>query len=310
MWHDECNGVKWPSAQQVLVGLWQFYSSLLDRQANGGDRARLRDTLASYQRVFTNLTLLVNFKDINKPFTYGGETEYDLWHPTSKACFLVLFLYSIEPPFYFHLNDACRTKNKTLLPMLGPFAYAIYKVLLGAERRRGDAMKTGWELHGWDGEKEHALGWMSGSVLVFRGALLPSSTIAHFAVEQGKTNWDGKPGRIYLPGVTSTSLSFKVALQFAKVAHESMSANSKDLQSVLFAICLHNWKGFHGFRMDSALYGAHPGEQELLLCEGVRVAVLGVEDMLIDNSLGADPFWDDFNHKTVTVVYLFHTIYF
>ena len=57
--------------------------------------------------------------------------------------------------------------------------------------------------------------------------------------------------------------------------------------------------------MNSALYGAHPEEQEILLMEGVPVAVLGVEDMLIDNSLTADPFWDDFNHKTVTVVYLF-----
>ena len=58
--------------------------------------------------------------------------------------------------------------------------------------------------------------------------------------------------------------------------------------------------------MNSALYGAHPEEQEILLMEGVQVAVLGVEDMHIDNSLSADPFWDDFNHKTVTVVYLFH----
>ena len=156
---------------------------------------------------------------------------------------------------------------------------------------------------------------MSGSKLVFRGALLPSSTIAHFAVEQGKawskqeTNWfrkENNPGWVHLPGVTSTSLSFKVALQFAKVAHDPMSANSKDLQSVLFAICLHNWSGYNGFRMDSALYGAHPDEKEILLMEGVPVYVLGVEEMEVDNSLSGDDFWSELNMKRVTVIYLFH----
>ena len=150
---------------------------------------------------------------------------------------------------------------------------------------------------------------MSGSKLVFRGALLPSSTIAHFAVEQGKTRKNGNPGWVHLPGVTSTSLSFKVALHFAKVGHESKSAKSQDLQSVLFAICLHNYYGYRGFRMDSALYGAHPNEKEILLMEGVRVAVLGVEEMEVDNSLSGDDFWAEFNMKRVTVVYLFHTWY-
>ena len=107
--------------------------------------------------------------------------------------------------------------------------------------------------------------------------------------------------------MTSTSTSYRVALQFAKAATKSTTTKAKTLQSVIFAICLHNFHRFDGFRMNSALYGAHPEEQEILLVEGLRVAVLGVEDMLIDNSLSVDPFWDDFNHKTVTVVYLFHT---
>ena len=58
--------------------------------------------------------------------------------------------------------------------------------------------------------------------------------------------------------------------------------------------------------MNSAVYGAHPEEQEILFMEGLKVAVLGAEDYFIDNSLDSDSFWDDFNHKTITVVYLFH----
>ena len=71
---------------------------------------------------------------------------------------------------------------------------------------------------------------------------------------------------MHLPGVTSTSLSFRVALEFAK--KYSNSTKSKDLQSVIFAICLHNWIGFKGFRMNSALFGSHPEEKEIMIMEG------------------------------------------
>ena len=82
--------------------------------------------------------------------------------------------------------------------------------------------------------------------------------------------------------------------------------DSNDLHSVLFAFCLRNFLGFTGFRMDSALFGAHPDEKEILLMEGVPVAVLAVEEILIDNGLSGDEFWNDFNNKTVTVIYLYH----
>lgn len=59
--------------------------------------------------------------------------------------------------------------------------------------------------------------------------------------------------------------------------------NPEDLRSVLFAICLHNYSGYCGFRMDSSLYGAYPEEKEVLLMEGIQVSVMGVEEMEIDN---------------------------
>ena len=140
---DRCNDDKWPTARQVFVGVWQFYSSHLDMKVTGGDRASFWGTIATYQRVFIELERLINFPDLARQFSWGGSDEYDLWNPTSKACFLVLFLYSIEPPLYFYLNDACRTKNKALLPMLGPFACAIWQVLAGAEYGREDKFMTG-----------------------------------------------------------------------------------------------------------------------------------------------------------------------
>ena len=123
--------------------MWQFYSSHLDMKMTGGDRASFWGTISTYQRVFIELERYINFPDLDREFTDYGKDDYDLWWPTSKACFLVLFLYSIEPPLYFYLNDACRTKNKALLPMLGPFAYALWQVLRYAERERGDKMEWG-----------------------------------------------------------------------------------------------------------------------------------------------------------------------
>ena len=168
---------------------------------------------------------------------------------------------------------------------------------------------------------------MGGSLLVFRGSLIPETTIAQYAVQQARAwtqadcddkksdhhgdKWLNLPAWIHLPGVTSTSQSFRVALQFAKSSTDQAAidkGNLDDLRSVIFAICLHNYNGFHGFRMDSALYGAHTEEKEVMLMGGIRVAVLGVEEIEIDNPMEADDFWHDFNLKTVTVIYLYHTV--
>ena len=61
--------------------------------------------------------------------------------------------------------------------------------------------------------------------------------------------------------------------------------------------------------MDSALHSAHPYEQEILLMEGIRMAVLGQDDVLIDNQLTTtDPFWIRYNNKTISIIYLFHAL--
>ena len=79
-----------------------------------------------------------------------------------------------------------------------------------------------------------------------------------------------------------------------------------NLHSTIFVICIHNYHGFEGFRMDSALFTAHPGEREVLLMEGATMAVLGVEEIYVDNSWTNDPFWTPFNNKHLNVIYLFN----
>ena len=58
--------------------------------------------------------------------------------------------------------------------------------------------------------------------------------------------------------------------------------------------------------MNSVEFSAHADEKEVLFAEGTAVAVMGVDEVLIDNGNTADPFWHHFNKKTITIVYFFH----
>ena len=71
----------------------------------------------------------------------GYHPDYDMWNPKSKVSFLILWLYSLEPPLYFFFNKACRDRDYKLLPLLGPFANALGCILNGvAEKGRPDTM--------------------------------------------------------------------------------------------------------------------------------------------------------------------------
>ena len=101
-----------PTPRQVLVGLCEFYSLHLAKELRGGKQARLMFVQKTYNQVFALIHRLINFPDLdNKFIAECGDSEYDLWNPKSKACFIVLWLYSIEPPLYFYLNEACRLHN-------------------------------------------------------------------------------------------------------------------------------------------------------------------------------------------------------
>lgn len=71
---------------------------------------------------------------------------------------------------------------------------------------------------------------MSGSLLVFRGALLSSDVVSQFALEQNRsTEDDGLITHHYvnLPGVTSTSTNYRVALKFAKINSQMTKDDGK-----------------------------------------------------------------------------------
>ena len=61
----------------------------------------------------------------------------------SKVVCLILWFYSIEPPFYAVLNDACSQMDTKFIKTLGPFAQALLCILASAEKYKDNKMLSG-----------------------------------------------------------------------------------------------------------------------------------------------------------------------
>jgi len=139
--------------------------------------------------------------DITKPMT-----DAVFKNPYSPEVLLILNLYAMEPPFYAALNKAMRDLDMDKLKTLGPFAMAIYEVLLRgkySDGDRDDALERGEDFYSTD-----SLGYFCRSFLLFRGALMNNEWI---------DGWREKVGEYFIciPGCTSTSKNLEVALGFS-----------------------------------------------------------------------------------------------
>jgi hypothetical protein len=84
---------------------------------------------------------------------------------------------------------------------------------------------------------------------------------------------------VYLAGMTSTSRSIAIAMNFAiplpPKNPEKKKLEKKDPVPVIFVFMMMNYQGFEGIYLtpDQSLY---PYEQECLLMEGIEVAILDI----------------------------------
>ena len=112
-----------------MEGLKKFYSLHLEKDHRARGSHHLNRVKQTYDNAFDIILLLISFPDLDKKFEdkYDGVTdpEFDLTNPNSKACFLLLWLFTIEPPLYLFLNEACRKQDKKVIRELGPFACAL-----------------------------------------------------------------------------------------------------------------------------------------------------------------------------------------
>ena len=107
-------------------------------------------------------------------------SENNIFNPYSKASCFILYLYSMEfgcPPLYQILNLSMRTKDTTKLAMLGPYAFVLMHVCMGAEKYKNaydkieSAKDTGF------GDGNGPLGIMEKSFLLFRGGRMHNEWI-------------------------------------------------------------------------------------------------------------------------------------
>ena len=61
--------------------------------------------------VFHKIKELVDIPNPDEPLVFSKYTENGLCNPNSTVVCLLLWLYSIEPPFYAAINEAGRTMD-------------------------------------------------------------------------------------------------------------------------------------------------------------------------------------------------------
>jgi len=135
------NKTEEPSIKEVVIGIYHYHMDMVEEnftnlKEKGIDIGLYRNNM---RKAFNHLLISLDMgdHDIDKPM--NAEEHY--MNPNSPHVQLILTLYSMEPPFYAELNNACRTLDKSKLKSLGPFARAIFSVLscgVYSDRKRDD----------------------------------------------------------------------------------------------------------------------------------------------------------------------------
>lgn len=143
LWAEQYKGDKWalPSMQEVVSGLYKTYCGMVREKLKDGRQDRLKDYLKEKKEVFGELYNCLNPETLAHPLTVDI-----LKDPNSAEVCLLLYLYSIEPPFYASLISASRHLDKEKLKILGPWARALYTLLIQgweSDGKRDDVLKYG-----------------------------------------------------------------------------------------------------------------------------------------------------------------------
>lgn len=187
-----------------------------------------------------------------------------------------MLIYSMEPPFYSALNAVCRKDLSDITDedyeFFGPFAYSLCTAI-NSERDRYDKIPEGiskLDLSLTPKLEDHdKLGFFNCSFILFRGLNLTNDDLKNWEAQIGKELFNGYPMPVCIRGFSSTSENYEIAHNFA------IKGMEKGKYPVILVFCVLNYKGYTGFRLNTANYSEHCYEKEVLLQEGFRVHVLG-----------------------------------
>ena len=160
---------------------------------------------------------------------------------------------------------------------LGPFAFALHVVLSRAENYREDRQTPGNIIT--QNEQlvftfKSTLGFFEGSFIAFKGIQMLPVWLQP---------WLDSSSMDYEKCIQTTSIltfnsNLKVALSQATAEKACQIA-----QFVVFVLVLRNHSPFLGFRLTQHIHSAYAHEQEVVLREGLRLNVLGSEQVLVAN---------------------------
>lgn len=111
LWSKKCKGssIAMPTVREILDGLQKFLDIMVDDRAQDQPKYRARTIKYQYSCVFQKILEILSFKNIDEPINHNRTEhgENSIRNPNSKAVCLILWLFTIEPPFYTAVNKAC-----------------------------------------------------------------------------------------------------------------------------------------------------------------------------------------------------------
>ena len=86
---------------------------------------------------------MADLGDLNEPIPEKSLAE----NPNHPMVQTIIYLYSLEPPFYGHLNWASREKVVDRLDAVGPFAAALDVILRNIDSKRPDRQTEDFQVY-------------------------------------------------------------------------------------------------------------------------------------------------------------------
>lgn len=167
VWYNDPKG--FPSIKEVVIGLWELQCEKLDDALKNAPSNLKKEIKDSNKWAFMFMIMCIDFDDIERPLT-----KEDFVDPKGKVVSLIMYLNTIEPPFYAELNTACRTLDTKKLKMLGPFARCVYQILATRiENSKKDKIERGDNFS----LDEKSLGYFKKNFLLYRGSKLKARWI-------------------------------------------------------------------------------------------------------------------------------------
>ena len=97
-----------------------------------------QEVVGNLRETFGEIVSLIGFKNLNQPIDFASIQD-----PNSQIVCLVAWLFTIEPSFYYHIQEACQKQDYNMLQFFGPFMCVFDKILYWTEYKKPEKIQPG-----------------------------------------------------------------------------------------------------------------------------------------------------------------------